>query len=677
MTEQHYSHKRVYPEREGKVEDYLAWIGGETKESQHPINPGDIDLLREAQKGGQVPWFLTADQAANLFADSRGIFYDVSDEMRLAALGRSLAKVPDYRRQESKGTMEEFQAWVTGKTQPETAVAHHKLGLDWAKIQIENLRDISNPHSPQYDEWFAENSFAAPDGRFHVPTPQMKKWLKDYKEGKFTVATSTPTTQTKILDGDHIKLHTDPKNRTITVPQGESYEGVMKTLADAKADQEKVIHFGRVFQYRPHDGANATYNVLKRIYGVAVAKPYTVDTPMGPFKVEPELITINVGPKKRETIPWGGLAIPALPGTIVKMESQRSKLGPVFSITVDTPKFNKPAIDDLFEQIEQELKTNSIYRGKALVGAWDLEFLDVSGFNPNKIVFSDYVTEALDAALFGTIRNSVNLQRAGLPLKRSVLLYGPFGTGKSSIGQMTAQIAEQNGWTFLQARTGEDKVEDVLRTAMLYQPAVVFVEDLGEQASALNSSDKISSMLETFDGITSKDSKVVMVMTTNHVENIHKGMLRPGRIDLALHIAGLDRNGTERLFKAVIDPARLSVDVDYDKLFEFMHDTEGPWEPAWIRAVADRAQLWAINRANGSLRYKLTTEDLMNAAKSLVPQLDLLRKASEGAVIPTLHQAFNEVFENAIHGVALVDSDGDAEATWLSTHPDKRGSFRR
>lgn len=567
-----------------------------------------------------------------------------------------------------EGAVEDYLKWVTGETTEE------KNPRGFNRGDIDLLRAAqAEPNGTVYG-MIANELFADQGGTYYDISDEMRQAEQEMKEkqGMVTKATERKST-TKVLDGDEIKLNADPKDRTIHVPQGETYEGVMNTLELARADQEKVIKFSRVFNYRPHDGAFAVHNVLKRIYGVAVAKKVVVEDPFGPMEIEPELITIKTGPNKTETIPWGALAIPALNGAILRLEAERSKFGPVFKIQVETKKVNKPDIDALFEAIDVELKTNSIYRGKALVGAFDLEFLDVSKFDPNRLAFSDHVTNALEATIFNRLRNMDTLKKVGLPTKTSVLLYGPFGTGKSSIGKWIAQIAEQNGWTFLQARTGQDRVEDVLQTANLYQRAVVFVEDLGEQASALNSSDKISSMLETFDGITSKDSEVIMVMTTNHVENIHKGMLRPGRIDLALEIAGLDRNGTERLFRAVIDAKRLDQNTDFDAVYDHMKE----WEPAWVRAVADRAQLWAIQRANGSLNYKIGTEDLLGAARSLEPQLELLRAASEGERVPTADQALREVFEGALHGIGIVDSDGDDTYQYLSVAEGNRLELKR
>src|SRR3990167_10320825 len=91
----------------------------------------------------------------------------------------------------------------------------------------------------------------------------------------------------------------------------------------------------------------------------------------------------------------------------------------------------------------------------------------------------------------------------GLPLKRAILLDGTYGTGKSLAGYLTARVAETNGWTFLMARPGRDNFLQVMQTARLYQPAVVFFED-AETVTGYESNDLINQVLDTFDGIQSK-----------------------------------------------------------------------------------------------------------------------------------------------------------------------------
>jgi transitional endoplasmic reticulum ATPase len=456
------------------------------------------------------------------------------------------------------------------------------------------------------------------------------------------------------VTGDDIKFH---KGKDIVLPEGSTYEWAIDTLERKKTEQETVISFQRVYPFRPDDGAHAVAAVLKSKYGVTIGKP----TPGFFSSRPPELRAIAVGFGKTEQVPWGKIEIPSLQSAEITLHETSQGNGPVFAVSVQAARKFKEEIESLFGAIDAELRANSIYRGKALIGAHTLQFLDTSKFDATKIVFSDLVTDTLNAALFGAIKHAAALKRDGVPIKRSVLLYGPYGTGKSSVGMMTAQVAEMNGFTFLQARTGVDSLEDVLKTAQLYQPAVVFVEDIDGPASVSDAQD-VAKMLEAFDGVAAKDSQIIMVVTTNHIDRIHAGMLRPGRLDYIVEINKLDRSGTERLLRVLLGD-KLDRHVDFDAVFAEMTD----FEPAFARATADRAATWAIARTGGKGSYKLATADLVGAARSLHPQLKRLREASEGIPAPQIETALADLTtkaaQEAVLGLRLEDAYGDVTHT--------------
>ena len=122
------------------------------------------------------------------------------------------------------------------------------------------------------------------------------------------------------------------------------------------------------------------------------------------------------------------------------------------------------------------------------------------------------------------------------------------GTGKTLAAILTGQEAVANGWTFIKGRPGRDDLSFVMQTAKLYQPAVVFYEDVDKIADSEVTSDSgISRLLDDFDGIDAKSTRILCVLTTNHPERIHKGMARPGRLDAMIEIDELDVDGTAKL----------------------------------------------------------------------------------------------------------------------------------
>lgn len=456
-----------------------------------------------------------------------------------------------------------------------------------------------------------------------------------------------PMMGTPITDED-IKFHQDGQT-CITLPQGTTYEHAISILQAKKEEEENVVSIQRKYLYRPDDGAAAAAFVLKDRYGITIGKETRTLFGSRP----PVLKTIAVAHDKTIQAPWDLIEIPIIKGAEIRLtQIDDDDWGPVFFVAVETPKKHRKEVEALLDALAVHLEQNSIYRGKAVVGASRLDFMDVSKFDSTKICFSNHVNEMLDNALFGPMKNADAFVGDGIPLRRAILLHGPYGTGKSSIGLKTAQIAEANGWTFLMGKTGADSVKTVLQTAKLYQRCVVFVEDIDTQATTTDPQ-KIAQLLEAFDGITSKGTEIILVMTTNHVDRIHKGLMRPGRLDFMVEIGALDRDGMERLIRAVVKPGQLFPDIDFDLVAKAM---EG-FEPAFVKATADRAKTWALNRTSGDPAYLLVTEDLVGAAESLREQLRLLTEAHEGIAQPALETAFRQIIRDEVDGLEITDPD--------------------
>ena len=449
----------------------------------------------------------------------------------------------------------------------------------------------------------------------------------------------------KVITGDEVEFHDGVK---IGLPRNMTYGKAKKVLTRLEEEAETKTHFSQDFRYRPDDGAYAALQVIKARWGMALGK--VQQTFFGTIPAEKR--TINIGVGQTMQVPWGLLEVPVFEGLELYLAEVRDRdYGVIFRIHGQGPRKYQDEMQAFFDDVEQYLRDHSIYRGQAIVGSDDPEFLNLEHFDPTKIVFSDEVTATLNGTLFAPIRYSDAMRREGISLKRALLLEGPYGTGKTSIGQMTAQVAVANGWTFISAKPGRDKVEDVLRTARLYQPAVVFIEDIDIESNN-GEADNVTRLLEAFDGITSKGGELQVVMTTNHLDRIHKGMLRPGRLDAVVHIGELDRNGIERLVKVIVGDDKLDPATDFDKVGVAMNG----FLPAFVKESITRAVTFAIDRLDGERNYTISTEDLCGAAHSLRPQLDALNGAGEGVRRPSLDAAFENVFKGAAKQLSTSDS---------------------
>lgn len=436
----------------------------------------------------------------------------------------------------------------------------------------------------------------------------------------------------------------------LILPEGMSIKSAIKYLHDKMKEDEEVTNYLRRMPFRPWDGAWATSMALKEFFG-AVRLSSTMGF-WGP--IPPSLISINSGPDGEAVqVPSGALTIAPLPGVEFQVgEFEDPEHGPIFQITAQGPKRFRHAVEGVFKLIERYLHQHSLYRGKAFDGKTHPDFIDVVNFDRSKVVFPEETNVQVAANVFAPIRFADKLESLGVSSKRAVLVHGDFGTGKTSLGKIVAQEANKAGWTFIMARPGRDKLDFVLRTARLYQPAVVFAEDL-DLLAAPESQDElsISRLLDDFDGIAAKGSRLLLILTTNHPDRIHRGMIRPGRLDAMIHVGSPDARGIEKLIRVRIPERMIDLGVDWDEVGQAYDG----YLPAFVTEAADRAIRYAVTRTDGEVEnVRLTTDDLVAAAGGLRPQWERMQQAPEVSPRDRLGEVISELIGEST-AEALVD----------------------
>jgi hypothetical protein len=342
------------------------------------------------------------------------------------------------------------------------------------------------------------------------------------------------------------------------------------------------------------------------------------------------------------------MTIPGLAKTVVHLGGTTdADLGDVFHIRVEAPRKYRWHIKGLFKRIEEQLRDHSIYRGKAVDG--QDHFIDVRKVNPNEIIYTERVERRLETEVWDRIRYADTFAKLGQSTKRAFLLEGPPGGGKTSAADITAQVALEHGWTFLFCRPGKDDITRVMQTARMYQPAVVFREDLDNVARA--GSHDIESTLDLMDGIDTKGLRMMVIMTTNHADEIHQGMIRPGRLHGIIHIGAMDPPGIERLARKVVGEG-LEDDIDWPAVVTSMDG----YMPAFVREAFDRAVGYSVSSHGGKLG-KIGTTDLVGAADSLREQLAMMEAAGDQRAPDTVTQALRAVVVDVINGTEIHDED--------------------
>jgi ATPase family associated with various cellular activities (AAA) len=481
-------------------------------------------------------------------------------------------------------------------------------------------------------------------------------------------ATELERVRTEVLDnlarlgqiqtGDDALVYEGTRFVLPTSMSGQSLSVAVDYLRQYERQMEAEFSFTRNFNYRPWDGANAFQRAMKRVFGTTGVGKTIPGNFFSPDR-KPEYRTVANSANTTLQVPWGAVSFTPLEATFYLGATKSRELGLLFQINVEAPRRYRAHIDAFLQVVQDELDNNSIYRGQAFTGGDEPVFLDTSDIDPRRVVYTDDVMIQLTTNLWSVLRYTENMRAAGVPLKRSVLVEGPYGTGKTLAGQLTAREAVNNGWTFIINRAGKDDLADTLKTAQLYAPSVVWFEDI-DIVAAGKDEEQVSKLLDSLDSITNKGVAVVAGFTTNHVDKIQKGVLRPGRLDAVIHIGALDDAAMEKLIRATL-PADLTGNIDFATVVKAF----AGFLPAFAKEATDRAIRYSLVRGSGD-PLPVETDDLVNAARGLRPQLALMEEANEGVHRDSLAEEFQRLVRQGVDKVSVVDTDDDEVAYRLS-----------
>ncbi|XXG95912.1 hypothetical protein Hte_002188 [Hypoxylon texense] len=182
----------------------------------------------------------------------------------------------------------------------------------------------------------------------------------------------------------------------------------------------------------------------------------------------------------------------------------------------------------------------------------------------------------------------------GIPYRRGYMLHGPPGTGKSSLSLALAGFFKMRIYIVsLSSITANEETLAAL-FAELPRRCVVLLEDIDTaglthtregiqgQAQSQSTDDdmvpgqlttgngntnnngptgrlSLSGLLNILDGVASQEGRV-LIMTTNHRDQLDSALIRPGRVDMIVEFGLADEEMTEAIFRAIF--AHLDGDDD-------------------------------------------------------------------------------------------------------------------
>ena len=447
----------------------------------------------------------------------------------------------------------------------------------------------------------------------------------------------------------------------LIVPDGMKLSDVLDLVKRRMTFEEEEVVVRRTYNVFPWDGAHALMLALTERYGWAAAEA----TPGVFGSNPPQMLDVQVGYGQTKKVPWGRFSLPQVEG-FVQCSAQKKDGRVSFELVGKVLRKDEPTIELLFDTVEKTLRTNSIYMGKAikirfrdndgnLLEMPEPEFMNLNGISRDSLVYSDDVQNLIETNLFTPIERVSDCIANDMPVKRGVLLGGPYGTGKTMAATVAAALATNVGVTYVYVPRS-DELSDAIQFAKQYsdKACVIFCEDIDRAVSGERSV-KMDDILNILDGIDTKSSRIITVLTTNHLENINPAMLRPGRLDAIIDVTAPDAKAVEKLVR-LYGRDTIAADADLTLVGEALAGTI----PAVIAEVVKRAKLHQLQyQQPGTLIEEISSQALLDSALTIQAQRKLLEEQSKPKV---KEPTFNEVIAAAVapaiaEGVKRIASD--------------------
>lgn len=428
------------------------------------------------------------------------------------------------------------------------------------------------------------------------------------------------------------------------------------------AHDETTVNVNEKIECHPLEGAWAMKKVLEQKYGWAETADLTVKGMFGPEDVPPQIITLETSYQKYEQVIWGGFTVLGIKGKL-QCGAGKGPNGLHFVIQGTIKKKSEGEVKALADDIREYVKHHSLYRSQPIIlktdgnGTVDFtnppSFLDLAKVREDELIFAEDLQRQVNTNLFTPIEQTEACRAHKIPLKRGILLEGKYGTGKTLAAYVAAKKAVKNGWTFIYL----DRVaglDSAIEFAKRYEPAVIFAEDIDRTMSGERDVE-VDDILNTIDGIGSKNREIMVILTTNDVNAIEKAMLRPGRLDAVISFSPPDAAAAEKLIRLY---ARGLV-AEKENLSEAGKELDGQI-PAVIREVVERSKLYAISHS-GAGKLKLTGKDIATSARGMKRHLELLEvKTDEPSIEEQLGQRFKVMIDKTV-GAHVGETKGNVE----------------
>lgn len=208
---------------------------------------------------------------------------------------------------------------------------------------------------------------------------------------------------------------------------------------------------------------------------------------------------------------------------------------------------NKKYLEDMINEFRYKKKKDEIYINRYTLDGWETICPITKRPISTVIMRQDLKEKIIDNIQFFIDNKDAYVNR-GLPYKKTIVLYGKPGTGKTSIIKALASYFNKNIYVVNISVLGNSGFEKAITTTP--PNSIIIIEDFDsctstharinkeksienkdvEKEDNQDNSLSLTTILNTLDGVVSLNGTIIF-MTTNHIEKIDDALLRKGRTD--------------------------------------------------------------------------------------------------------------------------------------------------
>ena len=382
-----------------------------------------------------------------------------------------------------------------------------------------------------------------------------------------------------------------------------SYDEMILWCERMKREEEAEVQVHEVVRAWPLDGAHSLQLAIDELFGWTMGGT-AYGGFMGMQKMVQKFVSVETSYGEYKKVPWGPFLLPDVEGQLQCGMVKEDGI-PCFLISGTIKKRSLEKVQTLANLVRAKVKEFSLYRGKALIfePAEDEEtnklslytkppgFFKLNGLGKEDLILPRSVFRDVNAAVFSLIEDHAEYVKRGKPTRRSIVLNGDPGTGKTLTMAIAAGLCVKQQRTFMLLKDA-NFLEEAIKLANNYNmsPALISVEDIDRRMHVRD--DDANRLLNAIDGVDSKNLDIFFLLTTNHADQLIDTFKRAGRSDMIITLPTPDAEAAGRLLRKGADNTFMLTDQEYLEVGRILSDALEL--PANIVEVCNRAVYYQI-----------------------------------------------------------------------------------